>query len=67
MKLTFAAVSVWIACGALRFARPAALEHDEARYAISARARLAGEQRWTYVPLGIDAIAMAPFVVGACP
>lgn len=67
MRLTLAAFSVWIACGALRFARPAALEHDEARYALSARQRLAGEHRWMYVPIGMDALGMAPFAIGACP
>ncbi|HSN27042.1 MAG TPA: hypothetical protein VLT45_12170 [Kofleriaceae bacterium] len=66
MRLTVAAFAVWIACGALRFARPAALEHDEARYALSARARLAGEHRWLYVPLGMDAVAAVPFALGAC-
>lgn len=66
MRLTIASFAVWIACGALRFARPAALEHDEARYALSARARLDGEHRWLYVPVGMDALAVAPFALGAC-
>ncbi len=66
MKLTIASVAVWIACSALRFARPAALEHDEARYAVSARAWLAGERRWRYVPVGMDVIGSVPFVFGAC-
>lgn len=66
MRLTIASVAVWIACGAIRFARPAALEHDEARYALSARAWVAGEQRWVYVPLGMDAIAEVPYELGAC-
>ena len=66
MRLTIASFAVWIACGAIRFARPAALEHDEARYALSARARGAGEHRWLYVPLGMDAIAEPAFELGSC-
>ena len=66
MKLVSMSFAVWIACGALRFVRPAALEHDEARYALSAQARLDGEHRWAYVPLGMDALAAAPFALGAC-
>ena len=64
--LAGAAFAVWTACGAIRFVRPAPLEHDEARYALSARGRLAGEQRWLYVPLGMDALGAPPFVMGAC-
>jgi hypothetical protein len=64
--LVLGSFAVWTACGVIRFVRPAPLEHDEARYALSARGRLAGEHRWFYVPLGMDALGAAPFVVGAC-
>lgn len=65
-RLAIAAIAVWVACAAIRFVRPAPLEHDEARYALSARAQLAGEHRWLYVPLGMDVVGALPFVVGAC-
>lgn len=64
--LSTASFAVWIACAAIRFVRVAPLEHDEARYALSARAEQAGEHRWIYVPLGMDAIAAPPFALGAC-
>ncbi len=63
MRLTVAAFAVWIACGVLRFVRPAPLEHDEARYALSVR-RV--EPRWLYVPRGMTWLGELPFVVGVC-
>lgn len=67
MRLTLASFAVWIACGVIRFARPAPLEHDEARYALSARASLDGEHRWQYVPVGMDVLAELPSLLGCCP
>ncbi len=49
----------WLACCAIRSLSGAPLGHDEARYAIAGRDLLSGDDsRWTYVPPGMEVIAM---------
>jgi hypothetical protein len=63
--LVVAAFAVWIACGAIRWVTSPPLGHDEARYALSARGRLAGEpRRWVYVPVGMDVLAAPGVLAG---
>ena len=64
--LIAAAVGVWIATAAIRWAIGSPLGHDEARYALSARALLHGHlPRWDYVPPGVAALGVPGLVLGA--
>lgn len=63
--LIYAAVGAWIAAAAIRWAMGSPLGHDEARYAISARALLHGHlPRWDYVPPGIAALGVPGIALG---
>jgi len=64
--LIVAAVTVWVAAAAIRWAIGSPLGHDEARYALSARALLHGHlPRWAYVPPGVAALGVPGIVLGA--
>jgi len=64
--LITAAVGVWIAAAAIRWAICSPLGHDEARYALSARALLHGHlPRWDYVPPGVAALGVPGLLLGA--
>lgn len=64
--LVLAAIGVWITAAAIRWAYGSPLGHDEARYALSARALVAGHlPRWDYVPPGVAALGVPGILLGA--
>jgi hypothetical protein len=63
--LVAGAFAVWTTCAAIAWISAPPLSHDEARYALAARDRVAGDPpRWVYVPIGMEVLAMPGLLAG---